>query len=330
VAPGGYQFPYAIGLYVFSVPFTLAGRTLPYLVALLRVVVATSDTLAGLLLYLMVLRASGDRVAGAMAAAMFHLVPLNVGVQYTGNLTNAFGQSWFLVTLGLVSLGVVRRGAPRGIVLAVVAALVASLSHTSTFAIAMPALVLVAAAFAWRGNEGLRTSARSIAIVAGVSAVLAVAIYYAHFGDTYREQFARIGAELGKPAEATDPGGRSVLARVAGVPHNLRTYYGVPLVALAASGVAWLWKRRQHDRLSLTLSGWAVAAGAFLVLGVLTPVDMRHYLAFFPAVAILAALGAAWLWRAGTTHRALAMVLLAWTLVIGVVEWIRPLTGWAR
>jgi hypothetical protein len=329
VAPGGYQFPHAIGLYVFAAPWTLLGHGLPYLVSLLRVVVATSDALAGLLLYLMVLRASGDRVAGAMAAALFHLVPLGMAVQTTGNLTNAFGQSCFLATLGLVSLGVVRQRAPRGVLLATVAALAAALSHAGTFAIAVPVLVFVAASFAWRGNEVLRTSARPIATVALLTGAIAVAVYYAHFWETYRDQVARIASDLGQPAAASDPGGRSVAGRAAAVPHELRTYYGLPLLALAASGTAWFWKRGQRDRLALTLSGWSAGCGAFLLLGVLTPVDVPYYLAFFPAVAMLAALGAAWLWRGGMASRAASAILLALATARGVMVWLRPLTGWA-
>lgn len=329
IAPGGYQFPYAIGLYLFAAPFTLFGHSLPFLVALLRIVVASADTLAGLLAYLMVLRATGDRVSGAIAVALFHLVPLNMAVQTTGNLTNAFGQSLFLVALALVSLGVVRQRAPRGVAIATLVTLAAAVSHTSTFAIAIPVLLLAALAFALRGHDVLRASARPIAVVALAAAAIAVAVYYAHFWETYRDQFARITGELARPAAESDPGGRTVAGRAGMVPYYLRIFYGTPVVALAAAGATWFRKRRQQDRLSLTLTGWSAGCAAFLVLGVVTPVDMRYYLAYFPAVAMLAAIGASWLWRGGAIHRALAVGLLAWAVLIGVAEWLRPLTGWS-
>jgi hypothetical protein len=113
------------------------------------------------------------------------------------------------------------------------------------------------------------------------------------------------------------------------VPYYLRIFYGTPVVALAAAGAMWFRRRQQRDRLSLTLSGWSVGCLAFLVLGVATPVDMRYYLAYFPAVAMLAAIGASWLWRGGTVHRALAIGLLGWAVLVGVAEWLRPLTGWS-
>jgi hypothetical protein len=330
VAPGGYEFPYAIGLYVAALPFMVFGHGLPFLVDLLRVIVSLSDALAGLLLYLMIVRSTGDRVAGAMAAGIFHLVPLNAAVQATGNLSNAFGQSLFLVTLALVALGVVRRDATRGVLGAVAVALAASLSHTSTFAILIPVLLAIAIVSRWRGSGPSRASAAAIALVAVVAAALAVLVYYGHFPETYRDQFARISGELGRPAAESDPGGRSVAGRLALVPHNVRTYFGFPVTLLAATGAGWFWRRQQRDRLALTLAGWAAGCGAFLVLGVLTPVDMRHYLAFFPAMAILAGVGAAWLWRAGPAARAGSIALLAWVVARGVWQWLVPLTDWPQ
>jgi hypothetical protein len=330
VAPGGYEFPYAVGLYVAALPFTLFGAGVPFLVDVLRVVVAIADALAGLLLYLMVVRTTGDRIAGAMAAGVFHLVPLNTAVQVTGNLTNSFAQSWFLVVMALVMLGVVRAGATRGIVLATCAALAASLSHTSTFAILVPVLLATAVLFWWRGSGQVRASALAVAIVACLVTVLAVLVYYGHFGETYRGQVARIAAELGRPAAESDPGGRSVTARVWLVPHYVRTYFGIPVTILAIAGAAWLWRRPHRDRLALATSGWAAGCGAFLLLGVLTPVDMRHYLAFFPAMAILAGLGAAWLWRAGPVARGASVALLAAVVARGVWQWLLPLTNWAQ
>lgn len=328
VAPGGYQFPYAIALYVVAAPFTLVVSGLPAYTDLLRTVVAVADTLAGLLVYLMIVRASGDRLAGAIACGLFHLVPLNYQVQVTGNLTNAFGQSAFLVTLALVALGTVRPGARRGLAAGIAAATVAALSHTSTFAILAPVLALATVLFATRGGPVLRGTARTLAWMTAIAVVLAVGLYYAHFPETYREQLARITGEIGRPIAETDPGGRGLGARLALVPHSLLTYYGLPVLALAGAGAAWFVRRHQRDRLGLVLLAWALGCGAFLVLGVLTPVDMRYYLAFFPALAVLGGAGAAWLWRRGGAWQAAAGVLLAWTAARGVWEWLRPLMGW--
>ena len=42
-------------------------------------------------------------------------------------------------------------------------------------------------------------------------------------------------------------------------------------------------RARATDRLTLALTGWILSCAVFLVIGVLTPVDMRHYLAAVPA-----------------------------------------------
>lgn len=328
VAPGGYQFPDAIALYLVAAPFTLVVHGLPAHVDLLRTVVAVADALAGLLVYLMIVRASGDRLAGAIACGLFHLVPLNFQVQVAGTLTNAFAQSAFLVTLALVALGTVRAGSRRGLAIGVAAATVAALGHISTFAILVPVLAIVAVLFATIGGPVLRGSARTVAWLAVATLVLAVTLYYAHLLDAAREPFARITGELGRPVAESDPGGRSLGARLAVVPHHLLTYYGLPVLALAAAGTTWIVRRQQRDRLSLVLLAWALGCGAFLVLGVLTPVDMRPYLAFFPALAVLGGIGAAWMWRRGGAAQAAAGALLAWVVTRGVWEWLRPLAGW--
>jgi hypothetical protein len=64
----------------------------------------------------------------------------------------------------------------------------------------------------------------------------------------------------------------------------------------------------------------------FLIIGVLTPVDMRYYLAALPGVAIAAGYGAAWAWSDGwPTHRALwrltAALFLAGTISTGFHAW---------
>jgi hypothetical protein len=83
---------------------------------------------------------------------------------------------------------------------------------------------------------------------------------------------------------------------------------------------------RAADRLTLALSGWILSCGLFLVIGVLTPVDMRHYLAAIPVIAIAAGSGAAWAWHDGwPRHRILwrlaAAVFLASTIATAFHNW---------
>ncbi len=98
-------------------------------------------------------------------------------------------------------------------------------------------------------------------------------------------------------------------------------YLGVPILLLAAIGAVERWRRGARDRLTLTVAGWMIACALFLVIGVVTPLDMRYYLAVIPALALLAAAGAASWWSAGDRLRIGVAVLLVWTLWIGVTIW---------
>jgi hypothetical protein len=59
----------------------------------------------------------------------------------------------------------------------------------------------------------------------------------------------------------------------------------------------------------------------FLMLGVLTPVDMRYYLAAVPAVALAAAVAGGIAWGAGGMQRIIALGLFAWAVVVAVRAW---------
>ena len=100
--PGGVQFPYAIGLYVVAAPWTVLAHDH---VALLRIVVCTAEAIAGALLYPMIVRTWGDRLAGAAATVLFSVVPISAVVIGNANLTNAFGESIALATMAVVVMG---------------------------------------------------------------------------------------------------------------------------------------------------------------------------------------------------------------------------------
>lgn len=329
IAPGGYAFPYPPGLYVFASLFAGLVRRGAEDMALLRIIACSADAAAGCLLYAIVVKGwgRGHRLAGAMAVAMYHLVPLDFAVLTTGNLTNAFAQSIAVAALWLMSSEWVRLERWSMTALLAIALLAAYLSHTGTLAILFVATLAIAALF-FRGGVTLRSPAAAVAIATGVAAVLAIVIYYAHFMDTYRAEFARIGHETA--TAASDAGGRSIGERLRSVPRYLGDYFGPSILLFAFLGAVELSRRRAYDRLTLALSGWTLSCLAFLVLGIVTPVDMRYYLAAVPAIAIAAAYGAAWAWQEGwplyrTMWRAIAAVFLAGTVWTGFHTWWRTL-----
>ncbi len=100
--------------------------------------------------------------------------------------------------------------------------------------------------------------------------------------------------------------------------------FTLPFLMLAVGGLAVGWRSRS-DPFLLVVAGWLGACVAFLVLGVLTPVDFRYYYAAMPVVALLAARGLVWLWRYGPSSRAAAGILAGGGALIGVNNWLRVL-----
>jgi hypothetical protein len=237
-------------------------------------------------------------------------------------MTNSFAQSAAGVALGIMAWPARSRWRAAGVLTA--ALLVAFLSHTGTLATLFAAAVLIAALFLVRGTPDVKRAGTAIAIATLAAAAIAVAVYYAHFMTTYRAELARIGHET--VTAARDAGGRTIGDRLWAVPYSLGIYFGAPVLLFAFLGAVELAIRRSGDRLSLTLGGWILACLAFLALGVLTPVDMRYYLAALPAVAIAAGAGAAWAWNEGWpmyrgVWRVTAAIFLAATISTGFHAW---------
>jgi hypothetical protein len=201
-------------------------------------------------------------------------------------------------------------------------ACLAFLSHTSTFAVLATQLILLGLALVLvpglaqsyvntRPDPGVRRSA-IVLLGAAVGAVLiAVVVYYAHFMDTYREAWTRITAETGRATSAA--GGRTPAVRLFDVPRVLQLSYGWALIALAVAGAIDLVRRRPAEIAGMAVVTWIGAALLFQIIGIITPVDMRHALAALPAVAVLAAVGFAWGWRHGGWLRLVAALLAAWS-----------------
>lgn len=339
--PDGVQFPYAIALYVFALPW--AAFTGDH-VLLLRVVVCVVEAFAGLLLYPMVVRSWGDRLAGTVAVVLFALLPLSFIVVGNANLTNAFGRSAALVAVAAaVCWPLAGRGAlVQGVGLTGLVSL-ALLSHVSTLSL-LSVTLAAAAVLSWRmGGAPLRAPARRIAASVVVAAVLSVVTYYGHFADVYRT-LERVRARATATAGVATTGegstgevrgtmasalpGRMVLA----VSLSSRAA-GWPVVVLAGVGMWRLRVRGVRDRLGLMLLAWGLTWAAFVAVVLMAPVDerfQRYAIEFLdrvnytlaPAVVILASLAAAWAWRAGLVLRATALALGLAALILGAQQWV--------
>lgn len=339
IAPGGYQFPYPTALYVFADQFSSLTRDQVWL---LRIIVACVNAVAAVLLYVMIVRTWGDRLAGAIAVALFHLIPIAFAVQGAANLTNSFGQSLSVAAMTCVVAAAMRMSKAHAawILPAAGFAFAAFLSHTSTFVLLAAIMFFTGVLYVVAGGTPLRSAGYATLAALAISVALATGVYYAHFPEVYRSQFSRISREVsGEEGEmgarpnytqrvephqtAYEPGGRNIGVRAAAVPRYVGEYFGWAVVVLAAAGAVQLVRMRARDRLGLALAGWILACAAFLVLGVVTPIDMRYYLAAFPALAMLGGAGAAWMWRAAIWTRAVAAALLGWIVFMGTHGWIR-------
>ena len=330
IAPGGYIFPYPVGLYVTAEP--LAWIVTDHIL-LLRLVAAGVEAVAALFFYWMIVRGSGDRLEAAVAVAVLQLMPLGFGVLAAANLTNVFGQAMALIAMSLVTIAVVTPDGSRPVLVgACVATLVAMLSLTSTVATLVGMLAMSSFLLILLGSGAAKRSGVRVAVVLLVAGAIAVGGYYSRFGATYEAQFARIRGEVAGSPQAVappssqlyQPGGASVISRAMAVPDLASRDFTWPFAILALAGLVVGWRSRT-DPFRLVIAGWLGACAVFLVLGVLTPVDFRHYYAAMPAVALLAARGIVWLWRTGPTTRAAAGVLAGGGAVIGVNNWLTVL-----
>jgi hypothetical protein len=325
IAPGNYSFPYAPGLYVAALPFADLVTRGAGDMALLRIIVICADAVAAALLYVAVARSSRKHAgvtgegAGVFAVVLYHLTPLDYRIATVGNLTNAFAQSVAVCAFALLAApiwsGRVRPAAATGLAIVLTFAFV---SHTSTFAVVSAAAVVIATLFLISGNAELRRTGVLAAAAVAVAILAAILLYYSHFMDTYRTEWARISRETA--SAAPDAGGRGIAQRAASVPRYLYLYYGIPLLVLAGWGLSLM---RRWDQLTLAVAGWSVACFAFLVLGVLTPVDMRYYLTAIPALAIAAGGAVAYGWARGGGPQWAVGGLVAWAVGGGIETWWR-------
>jgi len=328
IAPGGYTFPYPIALYVTALPLA---RIVTDHVLLLRLVAAAAEALSALFFYWMIVRGSGDRLAAAVAVAVLQIMPLGFGVLAAANLTNVYGQAAALVAMTLVTVAVVTSDSPWPVIVtAGVVTFVAFLSHTSTFATLAGMLALSGLLLVVLGEPPTRRAGVRVLAMLLVASALAIALYYARFMPTYRTEWVRIRGEVaGTTTEAPpssqlyQPGGASIPSRAAAVPGTAAAYYTWPFLALGIIGLAG-WRERLRDPFWIVVNGWLFACLGFLALGVLTPVDFRHYYAAMPAVAILAAHAIVTMWRKNAgPWRAVAAGLAGLGAGIGVNHWLR-------
>jgi hypothetical protein len=336
--PSGVEFPYAIALYLFAAPWSSLTTDL---VGLLRVLVCASQVLAGALLYPLMVRAWGDKLAATIAVALLFTAPVPYLTIGYANLTFAFGQSAVMATLVTAAWPQGGRRWPQIAGLFALTSL-AFLSHVGIFPVLFVTLVAAGLLYLWRGRPSLSSPGRALILVATLSAAFSLVTYYGHFEEAYvtlRRVTARAsltaatspvsvdGAAKASVGAASPSAPKPIPSRLLGGLVRSVKAVGWPAALLAVAGVGLLLRRGGPDRLALTLAGGGVAYVLFFTFASVTPVAPRFlkyndefigrlsYL-ILPIVAILGARGAAWGWRA---RGALRLVTLALGLAAGAI-----------
>ncbi len=358
--PSGVAFPYAIGLYVTASPW--AGLTRDH-VLLLRVVVTVAHVLAALMLYPLVERRWHRPGAAVAAVAAYLLAPLPFIVIGNANQTYAFGQSIATMALAAAMTWPLdwRRPLPAVGLVALLA--LGLLSHVGLIPLLGGLVGAGAVLLAWRGQGEDRRAGWVILAAALIAIVLAVGLYYRHFGDAFRSA-QRVGQSQPGPSQPsaaaaaaapTAIGGERPSAEAAAAPTGVAVTgtsraqragraaglglaaYGAPLLLLALVGAARLFIRSSRDRATLMVLASIVVCALVAGVSVLAPVEPRFerytdefisrvYYAVTPAVALLAAAGAAWLWTRGVAGRSTAVAGLLGALLVAAHRWV----GWLR
>jgi len=335
--PGGVSFPYAIGLYVFAAPWSMLTRDY---VTLLRVVVCAAEAVAGLLLYPVIVRAWSDRLAAAVAVVLVNVVPLTFGLVGTANLTNTFGEAIALAAVLCASL--IPGVRPVPLLVFFLLTTLAFLSHVSTFALLGVTLVALAIGYRIFGGSTLRPVAWSVGVVTIVSAVLAIILYYGHFGEVYKNALrvratttaTQASDDVRPPPASASRQGPSLATRITNATGFAVGMIGWPILLLAVVGGWRTIIERAHDRATIAAMAWSIAGAAFLGVAV-ARVDApfqryaaeffgRVLLATFPAAVLLAARGAAWAANLRAAGRIASAILVLCAVVLGIQSW----TSW--
>ena len=121
-----------------------------------------TESIAGALLYWMVVRRWGDRLAGGIAVALFSVAPLSYGVLGNANLTNAFGQAVALISVAVATVWQLRTQDIGSLAALMVVTAWALLSHVSTFGLLVATLGSAACLYRLFGGAAMREPARAI------------------------------------------------------------------------------------------------------------------------------------------------------------------------
>jgi hypothetical protein len=301
----GFEFPYAIALYVTSLPFWRFFPSLLDRAALLRGLALGADALVGLALYAAARRQWNDRVTALLCAALWPFARAPAQALGYANLTNLFGQGLFGVAMGVLAWTAAGPRTSKRALAAVGGLLVAAfLSHFSTLLVGVSILTTFGVILIWPGRAHLRSLGAWVLIVTFVAVAVSYGVYYSHFNTIYRKTITRVmsGADEQATQSMVAPTALKALRWI--TEDQFSNDYGLPGLPLflgAGAGAVLLARQRRREGLTLLLAGWALVWVGFSALGIVSRVEMRTNLAAAP---MFVGLGAYALGRLASRSRA--------------------------
>jgi hypothetical protein len=322
----GFEFPYAIALYVTALPFWRFFPSVLDLAALLRGLALGADALIGLALYAAARRQWNDRVTALLAAALWPFARASAQALGHANLTNLFGQGLFGVAMGLLAWSAARPRTSKWPVAAAGGVLVmAFLSHFGTLLVGVSILATVGMILIGFGGAHLRSLGVWVLIVTLAAAAVSYGVYYSHFNEIYRKTITRVisGADKQAKNSMVAPAGLKARRWITEDPFsNDYGLPGLPLFVGASVGAVLLARTRRREGMTLLLAGWALVWVSFSALGIVSRVELRTNLAAAPMFVGLGAYALGTVALRSRTGAALATVGVLAVVWSGVQVWL--------
>lgn len=296
--------PYPPGLYVTALPAALLSPDLPLL---MEVAGAALDAVAGLLLYLLARRLTGQHRVALLALFLQELAPVTYQIYSWGNFTNLFSRAALMAALYLLCVGRWRWSRGRDWALLVAAFGLVLLGHFAD-SLTLAIFVLITAALSLITPSG-RRAAPGLITAFVLAALLALGLYYSAppGWDALLQGIRGVLQGQGRLSTPTNP-----------LP-KLLDHLQPPLVLLALPGLALL-PRACRRWPTLVLSGSLLTTAVFIGGQALFGLSSRYSLFILPVAALGTANLLAALWR--RKHGRLVVgALLAYLLWNGLWVW---------
>lgn len=309
-----FRIPYPVSLFAVSTPLTWLGVDR---IAALESVIVGFDALAGAALVLVALRFRGDLRAGALAALVYHSVPVSVLALSAGNFTNVFALSTLVLGFSCLAAsdGTENRMLSFGAGVFAFISLCAHFGMLLEGGLLWPAWITALILLVPTSHMG---NPRSVQTVAVGAALVAGGVYYLGYAPLVVDQWQRAlgGGESGS--------GAGLVAGLASSASFLREQIGwVALLAALAGGVTFLRKQWFSSVLHAGITVWIAVTALFFVLDLLTPLEIRYAYQAVPVIALLAGLYLSNAFARGGVGRFAAVSAVVYLSVValrGVVE----------